>query len=100
MIEFIEDDGGRAKAGYRGEAGDCVSRALAIATGRPYLEAYAALAEANKVSRVSNPPEMESTTRTGIEFSPRSASRKSNCHGVHDPPSPKPGIASVDKDAA
>ena len=37
------DDGGRAAAGFKGEAGDCVTRAIAIATGRPYREVYDAL---------------------------------------------------------
>ena len=44
MMKFIRDDGGRAAAGYKGEAGDCVTRAVAIASGRPYREVYAALA--------------------------------------------------------
>lgn len=37
------DDGGRADAGFRGDAGDCVVRAIAIATGLPYLEVYGVL---------------------------------------------------------
>ena len=40
---FIFDDGGRAAAGFKGAAGDCVCRAVAIATGRSYREVYAAL---------------------------------------------------------
>lgn len=40
MIQFIEDDGGRAAAGYRGVTGDCVTRAIAIALERPYQEVY------------------------------------------------------------
>ena len=43
MIEFINNDGGRADAGFKGEAGDCVCRAITIATGKPYAEVYAAL---------------------------------------------------------
>lgn len=42
-MRFIQDDGGRAKAGFKGETGDCVTRAIAIATGWPYLEVYNAL---------------------------------------------------------
>lgn len=34
------DDGGRKDAGYRGSAKDCVCRAIAIATQRPYEEIY------------------------------------------------------------
>lgn len=47
MIDYQYDDGGRAAAGYEGKARDCVARALAIVTGRPYAECYSALAEAN-----------------------------------------------------
>lgn len=39
-MKFILNDGGRAAAGYRGTAGDCVTRAVAIASGRPYQEIY------------------------------------------------------------
>lgn len=45
-LPFVYDDGGRAAAGYRGTTGDCVTRAYAIATGTPYAEAYALVAEA------------------------------------------------------
>jgi hypothetical protein len=48
MCRFVYDDGGRAKAGYKGQAGDCVTRAIAIATGKPYQEVYAALWEGNR----------------------------------------------------
>ena len=49
MIGFVQDDGGRAAAGYRGTAGDCVVRALAILTDRPYRECYQKLARRNKI---------------------------------------------------
>jgi hypothetical protein len=42
-IRFVRDDGGRAAAGFKGETGDCVTRAIAIASGRPYREVYDAL---------------------------------------------------------
>jgi hypothetical protein len=35
-MKWIHNDGGRADAGFRGETGDCVTRAIAIATGKPY----------------------------------------------------------------
>jgi len=38
--KFIYDDGGRAAAGFKGSAGDCVVRAIAIASGRSYVEVY------------------------------------------------------------
>jgi hypothetical protein len=37
---FIYNDGGRAAAGFKGETGDCVCRAIAIATGKPYREVF------------------------------------------------------------
>ena len=40
MIQFQFNDGGRAEAGFKGQAGDCVTRALAIVTGEPYLAIY------------------------------------------------------------
>jgi hypothetical protein len=43
-MPFMFNDGGRAESGRRGEAGDCVTRALAIATGVDYDEVYRDLA--------------------------------------------------------
>lgn len=43
-MEFISDDGGREAAGFKGKAGDCVARSIAIVTQRPYREIYDALA--------------------------------------------------------
>ena len=42
---WVYDDGGRGAAGFRGTAGDCVCRAVAIASGLPYGEVYAALSD-------------------------------------------------------
>lgn len=39
-LGYVHDDGDRAATGYRGTAGDCVTRAVAIATRTPYSEAY------------------------------------------------------------
>ena len=44
-MRFIFNDGGRALAGFKGQARDCVCRSVAIASGRPYAEVYAALAK-------------------------------------------------------
>jgi hypothetical protein len=54
MDTWIYNDGGRAGAGFKGEAQDCVTRAIAIATGLPYSEVYAALAEGNASQRASS----------------------------------------------
>jgi len=40
MTEYIKDDGGRANAGYKGYVGDCVVRAICIATGSDYKTTY------------------------------------------------------------
>lgn len=39
-MQFKYNDGGRAAAGYKGQANDCVVRAVAIATERDYREVY------------------------------------------------------------
>lgn len=43
-MQWQYDDGGRSAAGYQGAAGDCVARAIAIVTRRPYSDVYAAIA--------------------------------------------------------
>src|SRR5712671_4429815 len=44
-MKVIRDDGGRAAAGFQGYTGDCVTRAVAIASGKPYAEVYKALSQ-------------------------------------------------------
>jgi len=39
-MRFVYNDGGRAEAGYKGDAGDCVVRAIAIATDKHYRQVY------------------------------------------------------------
>lgn len=39
-MRYQFNDGGRAAAGYKGKAGDCAARALAIAAGLRYQDAY------------------------------------------------------------
>lgn len=46
-LPFVADDGGRAAAGFKGSAGDCVARSIAIASERPYREVYDELAHLN-----------------------------------------------------
>lgn len=52
-MKFVFNDGGRAAAGFKGKAGDCVTRAIAIVSGKPYLEVYEALAEGMGTQRKS-----------------------------------------------
>jgi hypothetical protein len=51
MGNFIYHDGGRAAAGFKGSAGDCVTRAIAIAAGLDYQYVYDAMAEGNAEQR-------------------------------------------------
>lgn len=51
--KFEYNDGGRAAAGYEGKTGDCVCRAIAIVTGKPYQEIYDVLANGNATQRQS-----------------------------------------------
>ncbi len=50
-MQYAYNDGGRKAAGYDGSAGDCVVRAIAIATGKPYQEVYDSLFELNRRQR-------------------------------------------------
>jgi hypothetical protein len=66
-MDFIYDDGGRAAAGYKGHTGDCVCRAIAIATGQPYQEVYDALNELAAFERPSKRRRgKRSSSRSGV----------------------------------
>lgn len=72
-IRHKYNDGGRRDAGYKGDSGDCVVRAIAIATGLPYKEIYAELFK-RTVSHAKNrrdkyAKELRSARRS--ELSPR-----------------------------
>lgn len=47
-LNYIYDDGGRVESGFKGEAGDCVVRAVAIASKLPYKSVYKSLSLVNK----------------------------------------------------
>ncbi|QWD78601.1 hypothetical protein [Polynucleobacter sp. MWH-Svant-W18] len=47
VFSFRMHDGGRDAAGFKGGAGDCVVRSIAIAANLPYLQVYEDLREAN-----------------------------------------------------
>jgi hypothetical protein len=47
-LDFLYNDGGRAEAGYRGKAGDCVCRSIAIAAQVSYKALYKELSKINK----------------------------------------------------
>lgn len=63
---FVHTDGGRAAAGYKGTTGDCVCRAIAIATGLPYQQVYDGLNAAAKGERRGKRKRGISHARTGV----------------------------------
>lgn len=64
-MPHVFHDGGREAAGYRGRPGDCVTRALAIVTGKPYREIYDAI---NAQAQRERPRKgrSRSSSRTGV----------------------------------
>lgn len=65
MIGFTYNDGGRADAGFKGDTRDCVVRAVAIATGKPYQEVYDAINEHAQRERPRK-GRKRSSSRTGV----------------------------------
>ena len=65
-MDFVFRDGGRAAAGYKGLTGDCVTRSIAIATGKPYQEVYDALNRLALVERTGRRERKPSNSRTGV----------------------------------
>lgn len=64
-INFHYNDGGRARY-FSGTGGDCVTRAIAIASGRDYIEVYNALAEGNARQRKGKRPSRNHGKRTAL----------------------------------
>jgi hypothetical protein len=71
QIEFVYNDGGRESSGFKGEAKDCVCRAISIATGKDYKEVYSYLAEQNQKQRKTKTTPSglarKKTARNGIQ---------------------------------
>ncbi len=65
-MKFQYNDGGRAKAGYKGKAGDCVTRAISIATGKPYQEVYDDINYLAKSERKGKRKRGKSSARNGV----------------------------------
>lgn len=66
-MRFQRDDGGRAAAGFKGSAGDCVCRAIAIASGRPYEEIYRRLADGMGSQRAGKAGRRPRSAREGVD---------------------------------
>jgi hypothetical protein len=65
-MDFVFHDGGRAAAGYKGMTGDCVTRSIAIATGKAYQEVYDALNQLAQAERAGKRKRKRSSSRTGV----------------------------------
>jgi len=65
-MKFIFDDGGRKAAGYKGSTGDCVVRAVAIATEQPYQMVYDALAHGMQTQRSTRRSKRAGSGRNGV----------------------------------
>lgn len=66
MNPWIYSDGGRAAAGFKGETGDCVTRAIAIATDMPYREVYDLVSSYSRIERLRKRQKRQSRARTGV----------------------------------
>ena len=65
-IKVQHNDGGRAAAGYAGDTGDCVCRAIAIATGIDYQVVYDMINILGKKERKTKGKRSKSSARTGV----------------------------------
>lgn len=65
-MKFIYNDGGRALAGFKGSAGDCVARAIAIVSDRPYINVYGELAIVNASTRGRSSASGKKSARNGM----------------------------------
>ena len=74
-LKLEVDDGGRAAAGYTGQAGDCVVRSIAIVTGLPYQKVYDDLFKANKEFRNTSRTKLARSLKQKID-SPRSGTHR------------------------
>lgn len=64
-MKFIYNDGGRSLY-FKGDARDCVTRAIAIATGKDYKEVYDDLNSLAKKERVGKRKRKISNSRSGV----------------------------------
>jgi hypothetical protein len=65
-MKFTFNDGGRKSAGYTGNTSDCVTRAIAIATQKPYQEVYDALNQFAVTERRGKRKRGISNARNGV----------------------------------
>ena len=69
------NDGGRSAAGYKGSAGDCVVRSIAIVSGKPYQKVYQDLYTANREFRKNSQTKLAKSLRQKND-SPRTGTHR------------------------
>ena len=74
-LKFEINDGGRAAAGYKGQAGDCVVRSIAIVTGFLYQKVYDDLFKANEEFRNTSKTKLARSLKQKND-SPRSGTHR------------------------
>lgn len=65
-MDWVYDDGGRKAAGWKGSAGDCVVRAIAIATELGYDNIYETMNFVCQSERITKRNPKRSSSRTGV----------------------------------
>jgi hypothetical protein len=65
-MQFVFNDGGRAESGLKGLVGDCVVRAITIASGKPYREVYDLLSEWSRTQRQTTKSRKKVSARDGV----------------------------------
>ncbi len=66
-MKVVFNDGGREAAGFKGHAGDCVTRAIAIAAELPYTEVYKKIALGNVSQRAGKRGKRTRSANHGVE---------------------------------
>jgi hypothetical protein len=65
-MRYVYNDGGRAAAGWKGSAGDCVTRAVCIAAELPYDEVYERLSRGMQSQRTTRRSSARPSARNGV----------------------------------
>ncbi len=63
---IVQNDGGRSASGYVDQTGDCVTRAIAIVTGKSYQEVYEEIQARSLKERLGKRKKTRSNPRTGV----------------------------------
>lgn len=77
---FQLNDGGRQKSGFKGGAGDCVVRSIAIAANLPYMQVYEDLRLANESYAQSSRNDRLAKRLSAKGSSPRNGNHRNVLH--------------------